>query len=109
MIQSAVRSLAFETDSKDKHKKHRKHKGDKQHDLMPYKPPGPPPKTGKHRYVFLALAPVNGTTKKLHLSPPGDRKHWGYEKAGMGVREWMDEMGLGVVGANFVFAENEEQ
>jgi phosphatidylethanolamine-binding protein (PEBP) family uncharacterized protein len=40
-------------------------------EIMPYKPPGPPPKTGRHRYVFVALAPLNGTTERLDLSVPG--------------------------------------
>lgn len=67
-------------------------------EVMPYKPPGPPPKTGKHRYVFVALAPANGTTEKLHLEKPGDRQHWGYEKERQGLRMWAKEMGLEVVG-----------
>lgn len=67
-------------------------------DVMPYKPPGPPPKTGKHRYVFVALAPVNGTTETLHLRKPDDRQHWGYEHEREGLRKWAFEMGLGVVG-----------
>ncbi|OQO04113.1 hypothetical protein B0A48_10722 [Cryoendolithus antarcticus] len=78
-------------------------------DIMPYKPPGPPPKTGRHRYVFVALAPRNGTTKALHLSKPKERRHWGYEGDRTGVREWAESMGLEVIGANFVYAENEEQ
>jgi phosphatidylethanolamine-binding protein (PEBP) family uncharacterized protein len=76
-------------------------------DVMPYKPPGPPPKTGKHRYVFVALAPKNGTTERLNLSKPGDRQHWGYEHERDGLRIWAEEMGLGVVGElveNFVMA-----
>lgn len=67
-------------------------------DIMPYKPPGPPPKTGKHRYVFVVLAPINGTKEALHLVTPADRQHWGYEKAELGLREWADEMGLEVLG-----------
>ncbi|KAI7163617.1 dynamin GTPase [Hortaea werneckii] len=78
-------------------------------DIMPYKPPGPPPKTGKHRYVFVVLAPLNGTKEALNLVKPADRQHWGYEKADMGLREWADEMGLEVLGANFVYAQNAEQ
>ncbi|KAI7474855.1 dynamin-1 [Hortaea werneckii] len=78
-------------------------------DVMPYKPPGPPPKTGKHRYVFVVLAPANGTMEALSLIKPADRQHWGYEKADLGLREWADEMGLEVVGANFVYAQNAEQ
>ena len=45
-------------------------------DVMPYKPPGPPPQTGLHRYVFVALVPSNGTTDRLNLEKPGDRQHW---------------------------------
>lgn len=67
-------------------------------DVVPYKPPGPPPKTGKHRYVFLVFAPANGTTDPLHLSKPEDRKHWGSDKEGYGVREWAHENGLKPVG-----------
>lgn len=67
-------------------------------EIMPYKPPGPPPKTGKHRYVFVALAPTNGTTERLNLSTPKDRQHWGFEGERAGLREWARENGLGVVG-----------
>ncbi|KAK4540794.1 hypothetical protein LTR36_008871 [Oleoguttula mirabilis] len=78
-------------------------------EVMPYKPPGPPPKTGKHRYVFVALAPKNGTTEKLSLSKPGDRQHWGYEEKGVGLKRWAGENGLEVIGANFVYAQNRKQ
>ena len=99
-------------------------------EIMPYKPPGPPPKTGKHRYVFVALAPSNGTTEKLHLEKPGDRQHWGFEKERQGLSLWAEKMGLSVVGrlenvleevqevtrvltsfagANFIYAQNDEQ
>lgn len=67
-------------------------------EIMPYKPPGPPPKTGKHRYVFVALAPTNGTTDRLHLSTPKDRQRWGFEGEGEGLREWAGMNGLSVVG-----------
>ncbi|KAK4164328.1 phosphatidylethanolamine-binding protein [Cladorrhinum sp. PSN259] len=79
-------------------------------DVMPYKPPGPPEKTGKHRYVFLALVPANGTTEELSLSKPSERKHWGYGDDGVkGVREWAGENGLVVVAANFIYAQNKKQ
>lgn len=71
--------------------------------------PGPPPKTGKHRYVFLVLAPANSTTEELHLSKPKDRQHWGYDWERMGVRQWMMENGLVAVGANFIYAQNKKQ
>ncbi|TKA31799.1 hypothetical protein B0A50_01878 [Salinomyces thailandicus] len=77
--------------------------------IMPYKPPGPPPKTGKHRYVFVLLAPSNRTTEPLDLTLPGNRQYWGYGKKGEGVRRWAGENGLFVIGANFVYAQNAEQ
>jgi hypothetical protein len=69
--------------------------------VMAYKAPGPPEKTGRHRYVFLAFVPSNGTTDKLHLSKPSGRKHWGYDAEKgktKGVREWAEENGLAAVG-----------
>lgn len=66
--------------------------------IMPYKPPGPPEKTGKHRYVFLVFAPANGTTDELHLSKPSDRQHWGYDGPGHGVRDWAQDNGLVPIG-----------
>lgn len=56
-------------------------------DVVEYKPPGPPPKTGKHRYVFLVFAPKNGTSETLHLTKPKERQHWGGKKEG-GVKDW---------------------
>ncbi|KAK4655190.1 carboxypeptidase Y inhibitor [Podospora pseudocomata] len=84
-------------------------------EIMGYKPPSPPEKTAKHRYVLLAFAPANGTTEKLHLSRPSARKHWGYDvgndgdKDTKGVREWAAENGLVPVGANFFYAQNKKQ
>ncbi|KAF7508337.1 hypothetical protein GJ744_009328 [Endocarpon pusillum] len=74
-------------------------------ELVEYLPPTPPPKTGKHRYVFVLLEGQQGQA----LSTPKDRKHWGYGKKRHGVRDWAEENGLSVVGANFFFAEDEEQ
>jgi hypothetical protein len=71
-------------------------------EIMSYKPPGPPPSTGSHRYVFVALAPLNGTTEKLNLTVPESRKRWGYQGERAGLREWAGENGLGVVG-EFLF------
>ena len=78
-------------------------------DVMEYKPPGPPPKTGKHRYVFLVFAPKNGTTEPLHLSKPKDRQHWGTGEEGGGVRDWAKENELVPVAANFIYAKNKKQ
>jgi len=77
--------------------------------IMKYKPPGPPPKTGKHRYVFLVFAPANGTTKKLDLTKPSDRQHWGTGKERHGVKDWAEDNGLVPVGANFIYSKNDEQ
>ena len=66
---------------------HEKHSKKHFRDIVEYKPPGPPPKTGAHRYILVALAPINGTTKKLHLRTPEERFRWGYKQAGAGVRE----------------------
>jgi phosphatidylethanolamine-binding protein (PEBP) family uncharacterized protein len=67
-------------------------------EVMEWKPPGPPPKTGKHRYVFLVWAPRNGTTLPLNLSKPKERKHWGTGKEGGGVAQWAKKNGLVPVG-----------
>ncbi len=74
-------------------------------ELIEYLPPTPPPKTGKHRYVFVLLEGQQGQAS----SAPKDRKHWGYGKKRHGVRDWAQENELSVVGANFFFAENEKQ
>lgn len=73
-------------------------------ELKGYKPPGPPPKTGAHRYVFVLLQGDSSNIKA-----PKKRKHWGYGKVRHGVRDWAAENDLVVVGANFFFAENEKQ
>lgn len=73
-------------------------------ELEEYQPPGPPPKTGPHRYVFVLL---EGDTS--NLKAPSDRKHWGYGKVRHGVRDWAKENDLTVVGANFFFAQNKKQ
>lgn len=67
-------------------------------DIIPYKPPGPPKKTGKHRYAFLVFVPANGTTDSLNLTKPDDRQHWGTGKERHGVRDWASDNGLIPVG-----------
>lgn len=74
-------------------------------ELVEYLPPTPPPKTGKHRYVFVLLEGQQGQA----LSAPKDRKHWGYGKKRHGVRDWAEENELSILGANFFFAEDEKQ
>jgi phosphatidylethanolamine-binding protein len=74
-------------------------------ELIEYLPPTPPPKTGKHRYVFVLLEGQQGQA----LSAPSDRKHWGFGKVRHGVRDWAEENELKVVGANFFYAANKKQ
>jgi phosphatidylethanolamine-binding protein len=74
-------------------------------ELVEYLPPTPPPKTGKHRYVFVLLEGQQGQA----LSTPGDRKHWGFGKVRHGVRDWAKENDLKVVGANFFYAADKKQ
>lgn len=95
-------------------------------EVMEWKPPGPPPKTGKHRYVFLVFAPANGTTQPLDLTKPKDRQHWGTGEERGGVRDWAKEnelvpvgklmatwtavvLWLIVVAANFMYSQNKKQ
>lgn len=66
--------------------------------VVDWQPPGPPAKTGKHRYVFVALVPTNGTLVKLDLRGPDERANWGYGKERHGVRQWAKEMGLSIIG-----------
>lgn len=77
----------------------------KEGELVEYLPPTPPPKTGKHRYVFVLLEGQKGQA----LNAPNDRKHWGYGEIRHGVRDWAEENGLHVVGANFFYAEDKKQ
>ena len=73
-------------------------------ELKGYKPPGPPAKTGAHRYVFVLL---EGDSSDL--TGPKERQHWGYRKNRHGVRQWAKQNNLTVVGANFFFAQNKKQ
>lgn len=75
------------------------------HELMSYLPPGPPPKTGRHRYVFVLLKGEEGR----ELTKPKERQHWGYAKVRHGVRDWAGSNGLEVVGANWFYALNKKQ
>lgn len=73
-------------------------------DILPYEAPGPPPKTGYHRYVFLLFSGDN-----TNLTVPTNRRHWGLGKKGMGVKEWAKMQGLQAVGANFFYARDKKQ
>jgi phosphatidylethanolamine-binding protein (PEBP) family uncharacterized protein len=71
---------------------------------LPDKPPGPPENTGYHRYVFLLLEGDN-----RNLTKPPTRQHWRFKEKGRGARDWAEQQGLEVVGANFFYEQNEKQ
>lgn len=79
----------------------------KGNELLPYVGPGPPEKTGKHRYVFL-LYKQDPNTK---LITPPDRPNWGTGVAGSGVRDWIKKCGGSskLLTVNFFYAQNEVQ
>lgn len=76
-------------------------------ELLPYVGPAPPPKTKKHRYVFLLYKQDPSAT----LSAPPDRPTWGTGVAGSGVRDWISKNGgkAQLLGINFFYAQNEVQ
>ena len=79
-------------------------------DLIGYMAPAPPPKTGKHRYVFVLLEPEEGEDgRESHLKKPKERPHFGYGKQGKGVMDWAKDNKLVPVGANFFYSQNEKQ
>jgi len=78
--------------------------GQKLGEVVEYKPPAPPKKTGPHRYVFVLLEGDN-----TNLTAPSERSHWGTGKARHGLRDWAKQEGLKVVGANFFYAKNKKQ
>jgi len=87
------------------------HSGTKYLDeLIEYLQPAPPPGTGKHRYVFALLESKGDNEKgRRQLKKPKERPHWGYGKIGKGVMDWANDNDLLPVGANFFYAQNEEQ
>lgn len=75
-------------------------KGD---EILPYYPPGPPPGTGKHRYVFILFK----QGKKIDAEPLKGRPNWGYGVPATGVRKWAGEHSLVPFAVNFFQAEHE--
>ncbi|KAG7904896.1 hypothetical protein KL905_002931 [Ogataea polymorpha] len=74
-------------------------------DLIPYMGPAPPPKTGKHRYVFLLYKQKPGVEPEA----PADRPCWGTGVPGWGAEEWSQKNELQLLAVNFFYAQNEEQ
>ncbi|CCD24790.1 YbhB/YbcL family Raf kinase inhibitor-like protein NDAI_0D04770 [Naumovozyma dairenensis CBS 421] len=65
--------------------------------------PGPPPKTGKHRYVFLLYKQPRDLTKFTEVK---GQFNWGYGIPGVGANKWASENKLDLVAADFFFSEN---
>ena len=79
-------------------------------ELVKYMAPAPPPKTGKHRYIFVLLEPEDGQGgSKDEPQAPKERPHFGYGKQGAGVMEWARDNSLRPVAANFFYAQNKKQ
>lgn len=75
-------------------------------DLLEYMGPAPPPKTGKHRYVFLLYKQTEGVTPKIFK---GERPNWGTGVPGSGAKEWAAKNQLSLMATNFYYAQNPEQ
>ncbi|EHA54537.1 lipid binding protein [Pyricularia oryzae 70-15] len=73
-------------------------------DLLSYRPPSPPAKTGPHRYVFVLLAHFPPTLDPLNLTRP--ERDWG---SNGGVKQWARENSLVPIGSNFLYAHNPDQ
>lgn len=75
------------------------------HELVSYMGPGPPERTGKHRYIFVLLRETKGTPTKFD----GDRPRWGNAEPSQALKEYSKKHGLVPVAINFFFAQNEIQ
>lgn len=77
-------------------------------ELLSYQGPAPPPKTGKHRYVFLLFRQDPSVSK---FETPKDRPNWGTGTPSSGVRDWIKRNGpeLKLLGVNFFYAQNDTQ
>lgn len=71
-------------------------------DLIPYMGPGPPEKTGDHRYVFLLFKQKPGVEPEA----PIDRPCWGTSIPGYGIAEYSKRYGLELLAVNFFYAHN---
>lgn len=74
-------------------------------DLFPYMGPGPPPKTGPHRYTFLLYKQKPGVEPKA----PTDRPNWGTGIPGYGAAEYAEKYSLTLWAVNFFYAQNVQQ
>ncbi|TLD26640.1 hypothetical protein PspLS_04627 [Pyricularia sp. CBS 133598] len=73
-------------------------------DVVSYRPPSPPEKTGPHRYVFIVFAHTLPYLASLNLTKP--ERDWG---SNGGAKEWARENSLVPLGANFLYAHSPDQ
>ncbi|KAI5956228.1 TFS1 [Candida jiufengensis] len=78
-------------------------------ELLPYVGPGPPPKTGKHRYVFL-LYKQDPKVENLKSKAPKDRPNWGTGIPSSGVKDWIEKNAPNskLLSVNFFYAQNDD-
>lgn len=74
-------------------------------ELLSYVGPAPPPKTGKHRYIYILFLQKEGVEPKYE----GERFRFGTEVPGTGVRSWAAKYELKPVAVNFFYSQNDEQ
>lgn len=74
-------------------------------ELVPFLGPGPPPKTGLHRYVFLLYK----QNKNKEPQAPIDRPNYGTGIPGYGAAEYAEKYGLELYAVNFFYAKNKVQ
>ncbi|KAG7664380.1 TFS1 [[Candida] subhashii] len=76
-------------------------------ELVPYMGPGPPPKTGKHRYIFLLY---KQDPQANELVAPSDRPNWGTGVPASGVRDWIKKNAPAskLLSVNFFYARNKD-
>jgi len=81
---------------------------DSANELVPYLGPAPPPKTGKHRYVFILYREGPSPPKTLN-EIVRERANWGTGVPGAGARGFAKKYGLTPVAINFFFAQDPDQ
>lgn len=82
-------------------------------ELVPYMGPGPPPKTGLHRYVFLLYKQLGGDCPGAKgyakLVESHERACWGTGVPSSGADEYAKANNLELYAVNFFYAKNAEQ
>lgn len=75
-------------------------------EILSYVGPAPPPKSGKHRYVFLLFKQDPSAT----YEEPKGRPNWGTGVPSSGVRDWIKKVApnLKLLGVNFFYAQLNE-